>query len=112
MRLIDELTAEARQQYNIVGEDGEEIELLLWYAPTQQSWYFNVTNEDFTLQGAQLTYSPNILRSYRNLLSFGFGVTVTDGLDPFYLDDFISGRVQLYLLNRSDVAEIETRLFD
>lgn len=112
MRLIDKLTAEARQQYNIVGEDGEEISLLLWYAPTQQSWYFDITSGDFTLEGAQLTTSPNILRSYRNLLSFGFTVTSVDGLDPFYLDDFINGRIQLYLLSRDDVAEMESRIYE
>lgn len=111
MRIIDKLTSDARQQYNIVAEDGEEISLLLWYAPTQQTWFLNVSSGDFTLEGVQLTNSPNILRNYKNLLSFGFAVTVVGGLDPFYLDDFTTGRAKLYLLNRADVQSIEAGLF-
>ena len=112
MRLIDKLTAGARQEFTVVTEEGDEISLLLWYAASQQTWFFDVTSGDFVLQGAQLTVSLNILRAYNNILPFGFSVTSTDGEDPFYLDDFISGRIKLFLLSREDVDTIESDLFE
>ena len=111
MRKIDKLTADASQQYNIVSEDGTEISLLLYYAPSQQTWFFDLTSGEFILNGCQLVNAPNILRSYKNLLSFGITIFVQDGLDPFYLDDFTSDRVQLFLLSRDDVDEIESRIY-
>lgn len=112
MRFIDKLTAEARQQYNLVGDGGIEISLLLWYAPTQQTWFFDVKSGDFEANGLQLVNAPNVLRGFRNIISFGFMTVVSDNLEPYYLDDFVTGRVKLYLLNRAEVAEMEARIFE
>lgn len=112
MRLIDRLTTDARQRYTLVAEDGEEIDLLLWYAPSQQGWMMDVTAGSFTVEGVQLVNAPNIMRIYRNFINFGFTITVNDGLDPYYLDDFVSGRVKFYLLTAAEVEQIEARLFE
>ncbi|TDE17720.1 phage baseplate plug family protein [Dyadobacter psychrotolerans] len=108
MKLIDAIDANAKQRFNLIGENGERISFYLFYLPTQQSWCFNISFNGITANGIQLVTGANILRNFRNRFSFGLACISEDGLDPFYLTDFATGRIKLYLLNQADVDLIET----
>lgn len=111
MKLVDKLTAQPKQKYNLIGYQGESIAFELEYMPTQEGWKFNVNDGEFILNGALLTISPNILRNYKNIINYGISVVSTDGFDPATLDDFTSGRVQIYLLSPEEVAGVEAFYF-
>ncbi len=111
MQILDKLTDDARQQYTLVGKNGEQISFLLYYLPTQQSWAFDISYNDFTANGLMLRTAPNLLRSWRHLLPFGLACTVSDNFEPYFQSDFITKRVLVYLLNSDEVAQIEADLF-
>lgn len=112
MKLISELTDQAKQSYTLVGENGELIDFLLTYSPVRRGWFFNLTYNDKIINGKKLSNYPNLLRNYKNILPFGLLVDVTDFEEPYRLDDFVTGRVKVYLLNENDVKSIEEELFE
>lgn len=107
MKKITEITADASQKFRIIGENREEIIFKLEYRPTQYAWYFSVEFEDFFLNGCKLCHYPNILRQYKNILPFGIMCLVPDGTEPFFIDDFVKERVNIFLLTESEVEEVE-----
>lgn len=111
MRQITKLTDDASQRFTLVGENGEDIGFSVRFLSTQQQWVFDVSIGDFVLTGVQLVMSPNLLRGYKNLLNFGIMCQSTDGEDPFYINDFITGRITLFLLTAAEVEQIELNLF-
>lgn len=110
-RQLTQLTASASQQLNAVGDSGIVVGLLLFFLPTQNGWGFNVTYNDFVFNGGFLTNSPNLLRNFRNIIPFGLMCTTTDGYEPEFIEDFIDGRVSLYLLNAAEVIQIEAEFY-
>jgi hypothetical protein len=108
---LTNLTNGPKQAFNLVGEEGQIIPMTLTYLPRIGSWKFSLSWNGTEIDGALLTCSPNILRNYRNVFSFGILCGSTDGFEPKYLNDFQSGRVLIYLLNRADVAEVESLIF-
>ena len=117
MRLINNITTDSRQQFTLITESGEEVSFLLYYVPTQQQWAFNLSIGNLTINGATIGVAPNLLRNYRNLIDFGLMCISSDGYDPYYINDFVastpnsSPRIQLFLLNQTDVNNIEKTYF-
>lgn len=112
MKLLNKISSAPRQQFKVIGIGGERIDLLMWFSPTQGAWMFNISWQGFTLNGAVMTLSPNILRGYRNNIPFGISCVSEDGIDPAYVDDFETGRVQLFILSRDEVQQIEGAMFE
>lgn len=104
---ITEITNDAKQKLNFVGENGEKIVFTLDYQPFQQNWIFSLTYLDFFVSGCSLKNSANILKQYDNILPFGISCSVRDGTDPYYIDDFTTGRVKITLLTASEAEEIK-----
>lgn len=111
MQLIDRLTDDAIQQYNLLGDAGQQISFTLRYLPRQSRWLFDITYLDFTLNGVALTVALNALREFKNILNFGLAVSSTDGFEPQFIEDFLSGRIKIYLLNQAEVNSIEALFF-
>lgn len=112
MRLINALTADAKQKYTLIGENKERIGFYLYYMPSQQTWFFDIDDGAFIAKGLQLGLGYNILRNYKNLLTYGLMVTSSDGLDPFYINDFVSGRITIFLLNNEEKELIESGIYE
>lgn len=113
MRWLNNITDAAKQQINITGEGGEQISLLLYFSPRTNSWFYNIACDvqNFESNGMRLAVSPNCLRQFRNGITFGLLCVSSDGYDPSGIEDFSSGRIQIYTLSQSDVATIEEQIF-
>lgn len=111
MQQITNLANEADQIAKVVLSDGSTATFEFVYRPAIQRWAYSVTHPDITLSGSILCAGPNVLRDFRNLIDFGLGCYTTDGADPFYIEDFASGRVVLYVLDSSEVQFFETAIF-
>lgn len=111
MKWVNKINDAAKQNFTIVGEAGEIILFNLYFMPSQQSWFFDFSYGDVVANGIRLCLAPNLIRAFKNVVPFGFCVVSTDGFDPNSVNDFTSGRVQLYTLNATDVQEIEEVLF-
>lgn len=111
MNLIDNLTDEPTQTTTLDLGDGTFAVLTLTYRPTVQRWSLTIADGTFEVDGINLCLSPNILRPWKNVIDFGIMCISTDGLDPFFIDDFSTGRVTMYLLTAADVASFEASFF-
>lgn len=111
MKLLNKITDDSSQQFTLIGDDGEQISFLLFFMPSQQSWFFNLSYGAKTINGIKVILSPNILHNYKNILPFGIGCLSSDGMEPFYIDDFSTQRIRMYLLNAQDVSLIDTGIF-
>lgn len=107
MLFLNKITAEAQQKFFLTGNVGQRIIMKLRYMPTQMLWLMDIEYGDFKTNGIAVTSSPNMLRNYKDLIPFGLACVTGDGLDPYYIDDFSSGRSAMYLLNAADVIEVE-----
>lgn len=111
MQLIDRLTDDAIQQYNLLGDAGQQISFTLRFMPSQDRWLFDISYLDFVLNGVALTVALNALREFKNIINFGLAVSSTDGYEPQFLEDFLNGRIKIYLLNQIEVNSIEALFF-
>lgn len=108
MKYIDRINASAKQRFTLATiDEGQTITCELTYLTTQRNWVIDVSWQEFTLKGISLGLSPNLLRQWKNVIPFGFALLSVDGFDPYYLQDFSSGRCKLYLLSRAEIEEIE-----
>jgi hypothetical protein len=111
MKTITGLTDQPKQQTGLVLSDGSRAVLTLEYRANQLGWFYDITWDSFTLNGQRLVTSPNILRQFRNKLPFGIAVVTTDNVEPLRQTDFAAGVATLYLLDSTDVSDIETTVF-
>jgi len=104
VKKITNITNEAHQQHIIPLNDSEIIFNLRFY-PTIQQWCFDVEWQDHVVTGVKL--SVGVLHITNTNLPFDFVITdeSLNGLDPFQIGDFESGRCNLYILNP---VEMET----
>lgn len=111
MTLVDNLTNFADQSVVLILADGSTAALEIFYNGATQRWIANISYEDITINGFGLCCYPNILRQWRNILPFGISIVTANQTDPFDINDFSSGRVNMYLLSQEDVAAVEIDLF-
>ena len=111
MRQITGLGADAKQEFKIQIEDGDVAIFNFYFLPTQRGWFFDISYGNFNSTGLQLVNSPNVLDAYFNILRFGLLVEVPDGAEPYFVDDFITGRVNLYILSESEVKQLEETIY-
>lgn len=112
MRYIDRITDTARQRLRLTGNEDQIVTMVLRYMPSQQAWYADFIYEEFSVYGVQVVASPNLLRGYKNKIPFGITVTTETGIDPYKIDDFLSGRAKMFLMNETDVSQFEEALFE
>ena len=102
-------TADPNQQIVLVLADGTSLTLNLSYFAGQEGWFYSVNynNGQFVVSNRRLVTSPNMLSQFSNLINFGLAVTTSDGYEPIFLTDFVTGRASFYILEEADVAVIE-----
>ncbi len=110
MKQINSFTQGSAQNLTMILDGGSKITFSISYFPNQSGWFYSFTYGDFTVNNRRLVTSPNMIRQFRGFLPFGFAVTCRDGNEPVFIDDFVSGRVQFYLLDQADVAAVEAQI--
>lgn len=101
----------ARQNF-VFSIDKTTVIVDMWFMPTQQKWFMSISDSNgFVLKNIQLGVSPNILRSYRLRLNYGLALVTDNGFDPRSLDDFKTDKAIIYVLNSSEVDEVEQNIY-
>ena len=111
MKQVDNLGNGPNQQTKITLDDGTVVAMNFRYLPAVQRWMFDVSHPDITLLGSNLCLHPNILRAFRNTIRFGLACVSTDGVDPVDINAFSSGRVAVFILEASEVLDVEQNIF-
>lgn len=105
---ITGLTSSPFQTFNIPDPvTRKKISFALYFSDRCKNWYFDVSYESFTARGLKLVRGPNILSRHINTIPFGLSVTVSDNFEPFLINDFVSGRVSVFIISNSEAEEIE-----
>lgn len=113
------LTNAANQKTSVQLADGSDVTLTFIYRAAVQRWSVNVEHQAISpngkIKGMNLCTHPNALRQWRNNIPFGIAIVSTDQQDPVSLDDFVSGRITVFVLDESngntDVSQIEQNVF-
>ena len=111
MRIITEFTDNPNQTCTLVLEYQETVAFNLRFYETQLSWYFDFTYNDVISNGNKVVLGANILRSFKHLIPFGLAFQANDGVEPFEVDCFVTGRVSVYLLSKADVEAMESNVY-
>lgn len=111
MLYINKITNAANQQLTLTGIPGIQIATTLRFLPRAQQWILGVAYGDVSIQGVSIMNSPNMLRKWKNVIPFGISCLRTDGLDPYQDGDFADEIANLYLLDATDVAQVETDFY-
>lgn len=102
---IQNITNEADQRHTIITEN-QDVILRLYFLPTVQSWFMDVSYGDKSVKGVRLSLAVSHIRASNLPLDFIVEDTLNQGIDPFKLDDFFTGRCNLYMMSADDMTDI------
>lgn len=106
MYQVQNITADAVQQQNLVLPDGTIVSLSLIYITQQYGWFItNLTYGSFIINNLRITNSPNMLFQFKNQIPFGLACFSTENREPTQQADFFSGEANLYILTPSEVND-------
>lgn len=108
MKKLSGLSATGKQTFTTTDENDNSITMTLYFRPAISMWFFDLSVGDHVINGMRLCNSKNILYQFENLLGFGLMVYVSDGYEPFLINDLSSGRVILYLLDQEDMENLDS----
>ncbi len=103
MKVLTGLTSDPAQNANIPLPDGTLANLTLYYRQNQLGWFYDMSYQDFTLNGQRLVTSPNMLYQFQNQIPFGLAMLVEGNGEPLSQEVFVDGTGTLVLLDQSDI---------
>ena len=110
---IDAMSSDVNQKFSTrLPADNSTISFSLRYLPTQQAWYLDFQYNNIGENNIKLVPSPNLLRSYRNILPLGLAVETDNGILPMDIEAFSSGRANLIVFDDIGVSDVEGEYFN
>lgn len=88
----------------VINGKNESYTVYINYNTSRQGWFLDLVSENFKVYGIRITSIPNVLRQWKNKLGFGIGVLTENRSEPFFLEDFNTGRSKMFLLDPDDLA--------
>ena len=108
MKQITSITDAPRQTMTITLDDGSLLTLTLQYIQANKGWYLSlIYGSLLNINMRRVVSSPNMIRAFRNIVSFGIACKVLDKQEPIYKNDFLNGRASIFVSNSDDVAYVE-----
>jgi hypothetical protein len=107
MKYLNFFTQDYKQQYTVKLDTGKTFIFKIEYSDQNLGWYFDIEYGDIKIYNIRLCTDNNILRKWKNQLSFGISCVSDDYTDPFFLTDLETGRIMLYLLSSDEVNSID-----
>lgn len=111
MQSIRNITADPNQQFKFQLPDGSVAYVDIRYVQNQSGWFYDFRYKDFIATNRRMVDTPNMLRQFRRIIpQIGIAIYTTDGdlmYEPIFLDDFLSGRAVLNILDAADVIYVE-----
>jgi hypothetical protein len=106
MYAVQQITSAPAQTQTLILPDGTSTTITMAFYPQQYAWFItSLVWNSFTLNGLQITTSPNMLNQWRNSLTWGLGCFVSGNREATQQQDFESGAAVLYILSAAEVAE-------
>jgi hypothetical protein len=112
MQEITSITSRPKQRMNLVLENKETVDFLLYYLPRQMGWFYDFTYKEIKQKRARVVLTPNALRAFKKIIPFGIAFVADSYVEPFDIDDFSSGRIKMQILNSDEVQRVEEEVFN
>lgn len=112
MKQITTLTAAPKQSHSLVLDNNDTADFYLEYCGRMESWYFSIAYNNTVQKCIKVVLTPNALRHLRRIIPFGIAFVSESQVEPFRIDDFITGRIKMYVLNEEDVATVEAEIYN
>lgn len=111
MYIVQGITDDTLQTQSLNLYDGSILSYTIYFVPMQYSWVFtSLTWNSWTLTGLKVCNNPNMLRPWKNILTFGLACFSTNNREPQLATDFSSGKSTLYILSANEVQQYEDYL--
>lgn len=115
MDVITGISDSPAQVFNLTPPDGTTVTLTIFYRPQPMGWFYNLswngTNPATQINGRRIVNYPNLLRQWKEILTFGICCVTQDGREPLGQKDFVTNYALLLLLSKDDIAAIESVVF-
>lgn len=100
---MQQITITENSTIEIINAKQESYTGYINYNTSRQGWFLDLVSDNFKIYGIRITSLPNILRQWKDRLGFGICVICENNSEPFFLEDFNTGRAKLYLLDEDDL---------
>lgn len=100
---MQQISLNENSTIEIINSKNENYTAYINYNTSRQGWFLDLVSENFSIYGIRITSNPNILRQWREKLGFGIGVLCENYSEPFFVEDFNTGRAKMFLLNQDDL---------
>lgn len=107
MQVITTLTSSPNQLHTLVLENNDTADFRLYFSPRMQEWFYDISYQNLTINCSKVVLTPNSLRQFKNVIPFGIAFFSDGHVEPFRIDDFSTGRIQMGILNSEEVKQIE-----
>lgn len=107
MKRLDGIRASGVQSLSTTASNGDIVSIKLFFNAATQEWKIDIESNNFFLKGSRVFSSPNLLCQYENIIPFGLAVITEGGGEPFIVNDFSSGRANMYILSPEEVEEVQ-----
>lgn len=107
MKRLDGIRATGEQDLATTASNGDPVLMTLKFKSAVQQWFIDIEWNSFTLKGNRVYSSPNMLCQYEAIIPFGLACITEGGGEPFLVNDFSQGRVNIYLLSPEEVIEVQ-----
>lgn len=113
MQIVTSLTNEPNQLHTLILENNDTADLRLYYFARMQSWYIDLEYGEKVIKGLKVVLSPNLLRQFRKVLPFGLSFFADNSyVEPFEIEAFSSNRVQMGIINKEEIQDIEENIYN
>ena len=100
---MQQITLNEQSTIKIINADNINYTIALNYNTSRQGWFSDLTSDNFNLFGIRLTSNYNVLKQWQNKLGFGLYIKTENNSEPFFYEDFKSGRATICLLESVDL---------
>lgn len=100
---MQQITITENSTIELINAKNETYTGYINYNSSRQGWFLDLVSDNFKLYGIRLTSVPNVLRQWKDKLGFGLCVICENNSEPFFSEDFDTGRAKLFLLNIDDL---------
>ncbi len=105
MDKISNVTDEPVQRHVLLFERGEVV-VILRHLPTVEMWKMRVEYQGDFIDGIKISLGTLHFRHKNWPFDIALLCTDNTGLDPYRVDDFASGRIELYMVTPQEMIQI------
>lgn len=106
MKLLTNITSDPHQEHIIQLDEDIEITINLRFLLNMQIWLLDVEYKEQVKSGFKLSLGVQHINNINWPFDFAILDTDNSGIDPFKVNDFSSGRIELYLIEPNELADL------